>query len=140
MPPHSTQRRAARGRPPRPHQCRVQREGSGLLVTLFVVSIITVMLVSVYEMQMAQWAAVRNTGDYERALYLAGAAVHHSLAEIEKDSDWRDGIGATEHPAGSGQTYSATVTDSAGGIVVITGSGTVGAITRKLQVTIDPGD
>ena len=109
-------------------------------MVLFVVSIITVMVVSVYEMQLAQWAAVRNTADYERALYLAGAAVHHALAEIEDDADWREGIASTEHPSGSGQTYSATVVDNAGGMVVITGSGTAGEVTRKLQVTIDPGD
>ena len=109
-------------------------------MTIFVVSIITVLVVSVYEMQLAQWAAVRNTGDYERALYLAGAAVHHALAEIESDADWRDGIASTEYPAGSGQTYSATVVEIAGGMVVVTGSGTTGEVTRKLQVTIDPGD
>ena len=109
-------------------------------MVVFVVSIITVMVVSVYEMQLAQWAAVRNTADYERALYLAGAAVHHALAEIEDDADWRAGIASTEHPSGSGQTYSATVVDNAGGMVVITGSGTAGEVTRKLQVTIDPGD
>ena len=111
-----------------------------MLMALFVVSLITVMVVSVYEMQLARWAAVRNTSDYERALYLAGAAVHHAMAEIEQDTDWRDGISPTEFPAGSGQIYSATVVDTAGGMVVVTGTGTAGAVSRKLQVTIDPGD
>jgi type II secretory pathway component PulK len=109
-------------------------------MTLFVVSIITVMVVSVYELQLAQWAAVRNTSDYEKALYLAGAAVHHALAEIEDDADWRAGIASTEYPSGSGQTYSATVVDDTSGMVVITASGTANDVTRKLQVTIDPGD
>lgn len=138
MQPDISQLRATRGRPAQ--RLRPRRDGAGLLMALFVVSIITVMVVSVYEMQLAQWAVVRNTSDYERALYLAGAAVHHALAEIENDPDWRDGVASTEYPAGSGQTYSATLADTAGGMVVVTGSGTTGEVTRKLQVTIDPGD
>lgn len=135
---NSTPQRSRRHEPHRPP--RRERGGAGLLVTLAVVSLITVMVVSVYDLQLARWAAVRNTSDYERALYLAGAAVHHAMAELEQDADWRDGVLVTEFPAGSGQTYTATVVDTAGGMVVVTGTGTAGDVSRKLQVTIDPGD
>jgi len=110
-----------------------------LLLCLFVMVLTSVLLVGLLGTATSQLTAVRNTADYERALYLAGAAVHHALAEIEADPSWRGDISSTEFPAGSGNTYTASAVDGAGNTVVITGSGTAGSVTRKLEVTIDPG-
>jgi membrane-associated protease RseP (regulator of RpoE activity) len=80
--------------------------------------------------------AVRNTTDYEVALYLAGAAVHHALAEVEQNPTWTTGIPATEFPAGSGRTYSATIAAGLDNTIIVTGVGTAGATTRRLEVTV----
>ena len=113
------------------------RSGAALLVCIFVVTLTTMLVMSMLEIQTTETAALRNTADYERALYLAGAAAHHALAELEADSSWRDGISLTEYPAGSGFTYSATILDGAPGQVVISGFGTAGAVTRKVDVTVE---
>jgi hypothetical protein len=84
----------------------------------------------------SQMAARRNTVDYERALYLAGAGAHAALAELEADSSWLTGISSTSFGGG---TYSATVTDQGNGTRLVTGTGVSGSVTRKVQVTIQFG-
>ena len=117
----------------------IQRRGMSLLVCLFVIGITSILLVGILQTAMVQMSAVRNTADYDRALYLAGAAVHQALAEIEADQSWLGTISSTELPAGSGNTYSATTSSGTGSTVVITGVGNTATVTRNLQVTILPG-
>lgn len=107
-----------------------------LLVCLFVVGVTSALLVGILNTCTVQYSAVRNSTDYEAALYLAGAAVHHALAELEQDANWMTGIPATEFPAGSGRTYSATIVPGTGSTVIITGIGTAGTTTRRLEVTV----
>ena len=90
-------------------------------------------------MQNTRMAAVRNTAAYEQALYLAGAAAHHALAELEADSSWRTGLTDIEFPPSSGNTYSATITDDAPTGVIIDASGTADGITRKVQLSVSVG-
>ena len=108
-----------------------------LLVCLFVMLISSLILVGMLDTARSQMAAVRNTADYERALYLAGAGVHHALAEIEADVDWRDGVANVEFPSGSGNTYTATAADGEDDTIVVTSVGVAGSVTRKLQVTVE---
>ncbi len=115
------------------------RAGMALLVCLFVVSVTSALLVGVLETCVTQYTAVRNTTDYDAAQYLAGAAIHHALAEIETDATWTAGIGSTEFPLGSGRTYSASVAPGVGGTVIVTGVGTAGSTTRRLEVTVSLG-
>ena len=116
---------------------RSSRRGAALLVCIFVMAMTAAVVIAVLDTQMIQMTALRHTIDYERALYLAGAGVHAALAELEADSTWRTGIASTEFPAGSGATYSATVADDGSGMVIITGMGVAGGVTRKLQVTVE---
>lgn len=126
-----------------PHACHVRptpRRGGALLVALFVMMMSTLVIISIFEIQMLAATAARNTGDYERAGYLAGAAAHHACAELEANAAWRTGIPATEFPVGSGNSYSATVVDgSTANEAVITAAGTAGSVTRTIQVTVDNG-
>ncbi len=113
------------------------RRGAALLVSIFVMCMTTLIAVAVLESERTQLTALRHTISYERALYLAGAGVHHALAELEVDTAWRTGVPSTEFPVGSGSTYSATVVDGVGGEVIITGIGVSGGVTRKVQVTVE---
>jgi type II secretory pathway component PulK len=115
------------------------RQGTLLLVCLFVMAMTTALLMAVLDTQTLQMSAVRNTGDYDKALYLAGAGVNHALAMLESDNTWRTGISSTQFPTGSGNTYSAMAVDGTGGAVVVTGTGTAGTITRKVQITMTFG-
>jgi len=93
-------------------------------------------VVSMLDAEMLRLTALRNASNYDRALYLAGAAVHHALAELEADPTWRTGVSSSDFPAGSGGAYTASVADSATNTVVITADGTSGGVTRKLTVTV----
>jgi type II secretory pathway component PulK len=118
---------------------RPARDGAAILVCIFVVMVMSVMVISALKMQTSRMAAVRNTTAYEQSLYLAGAAAHHALAELEADSSWRDGLTNIEFPPASGNTYSATVTDAVPSGVTIDASGTADGITRKVQLTVSVG-
>ena len=107
-----------------------------MLVCLFVVTISAALIIGMWDRQTYQMTALRNTVYYEQATYLAGAAVHHALAELEANPSWRDGIPATEFPVGSGNTYAATVVDGPSNTVIVTGTGTAAGITRTLEVTV----
>lgn len=111
--------------------------GAALLVCLFVVTLTTLLVVSVLEIETMQMTASRNTVYHEQALALAGAAVHHVFAELELNPAWRVGVQNVEYPVGSGNTYSATVVDGATGQVQITATGTVASVTRRLLVTAE---
>lgn len=110
-----------------------------LLICVFVIGLSSLILIGMFKSSTAQLAALRNTAEYERALYLAGAAAHQALAELEQNANWSAGISPTEFPAGSGHTYSATIVDIGGGEVVITGVGVSGSVTRRIQVTVAAG-
>lgn len=113
------------------------RRATALLVCIFVMSITTLIVVSMIDTQTLQMKALRHTQEYERALYLAGAAVHHAMAQLEDDPMLAPpfDIGPIEFPAGSGNTYEAQVV-AAGADLVITGTGVSGNITRYVQVTV----
>ena len=113
--------------------CR-NRCGAALLMSLFVIMFVSVMLMNILDTELLQYSAYRNTTDYERALYLAGAAVHHATAELENDFTWRGTVTDGSYPADD--TYQATAADGVGNLVVITGVGIAGDVTRRLQVTV----
>jgi Tfp pilus assembly protein PilX len=116
-----------------------RRKAAALLTAMFVMVVTSTLIVTMLDTQTLQYAAMRNTIDWDRARYLAEAGVQHALAQLEADIDWRTGVSATEFPAGSGNTYSATVTDGPNGTVIVTATGTAGTITRHLQSTVKQG-
>ena len=118
---------------------RPPRRGAAIVVCIFVVLVMSIMVISALKMQTSRMASVRNTTAYEQALYLAGAAAHHALAELEADSSWRDGLTNIEFPSGSGNTYSVTISDDPPTGVTIDATGTADGITRKLQLSVSVG-
>jgi type II secretory pathway component PulK len=115
------------------HPSFAQR-GIALLLCLFVLSIITVWLVYMLDSATIYQSALRNTIEYEQALYLANAGVHHAVAELESAPAWRGTVTAGGYPAAG--SYSATAADgSASGTVDITSTGVAGEVTRRLLAT-----
>ena len=115
-----------------------RRRGAALLLCLFVIAALSMVIVAMLDNQTAQLAIVRNTADYERALYLAGAAVHDAMADLEADYSYRGTITDGAYPADD--TYQAVVADGAdAGTVTITATGVAGEVMRSLQVTVEQG-
>ncbi len=126
-------RRSSHSRTPR------RQQGMALLVCLFVVAVASALVVGILDTCAMQYGAARNSTDYEAAQYLAGAAVQHALAELEQDASWTTGLPATQFPMGSARTYSASVVPGAGSTVIVTGLGTAGTVTRRIEVTVSLG-
>jgi Tfp pilus assembly protein PilX len=106
-----------------------------LLVCLFVLSIVSVWVVNMFQSFTVYQSALRNTIEYEQALYLANAGVHHAVAELENDTTWRGTVSAGGYPASG--SYSATAVNGAiVGTVDVTAAGVSGAATRRVQATI----
>lgn len=115
------------------------RKGAALMFAIFVMTIASVLVVSMADTQMLRYAALRNTRDWDGARYLAESGLHHALSQLEADIDWRAGIPDTEFPAGSGETYAASVKDGADGTVEITAVGIAGSFKRTLRATVKHG-
>ena len=105
------------------------RSGVALLFSLFIVFVVTLMVVNVLDTETLQLSVVRNAGDYERAVYLANAGVHHVAALLEADPNWRGTVVDGAYPADD--TYSATAVDGAPNTVVVTSEGVAGDVTRR---------
>ncbi|HEX3599080.1 MAG TPA: hypothetical protein VHU84_02995 [Lacipirellulaceae bacterium] len=118
-------------------RCATRRRtpGIALLVCLFVLSIVSVWTVDMLESASVYQSALRNTIEYEQALYQANAGVHHVLAQLEADVTWRGTVSAGAYPASG--SYSATAVNGAiAGTVDVTSTGVAGATTRRLSSTI----
>ena len=106
-----------------------------LLLCLFVVFMVSSLILNVLYTEAIQFAVARNVHDYERALYLANAGIHHACAELEADDTWRGTVSDGSYP--SDNTYSATATDGTGIEVEITSTGVSGDVTRTVEATVE---
>ncbi len=112
-----------------------QRHGIALLVCLFVLSMVTVWTVDMLESASVYQSALRNTIEYEQALYQANAGVHHALAQLQASAAWRGTVTAGNYPASG--SYSATAANgAAAGTVDITSTGIVGGATRRVSSVV----
>ena len=112
-----------------------RRLGVALLMCLFVLSLVSVWVVSMFQSATVYQSALRNTIEYEQALYLANAGVHHAVAELENNVNWRGTVTTGGYPATG--SYSATAVNGAvAGTVDITSSGVSGSATRRLQAAV----
>ena len=102
---------------------------------MFILTMITLMVVNVLDTTTLELSALRNSMDYERALYLANAGVHHIAATIEADNNWRGTLTDGAYPADN--TYFAEAVDGANSTIIVTSSGVAGDVTRNLQATFE---
>jgi Tfp pilus assembly protein PilX len=118
-----------------PRWARRSRSGVALLICLVVLSIVTVWVVNILQSATVYQSALRNTIEYEQALYMANAGVHHAVAELENNISWRGTVTAGSYPASG--SYSATAVNGvAPGTVDITSTGVSGSATRRLLSTV----
>jgi Tfp pilus assembly protein PilX len=111
------------------------RRGAALVLCLFIIFVVTILVVNILDTETLELAALRNSIDYERALYLANAGVHHAAAELENLSTWRGTVSQGSYPAHD--TYTATAVDGANNTVVVTAKGVSGSIIRTVTATIE---
>jgi Tfp pilus assembly protein PilX len=132
----------------RPRRLRTKQRGAALLLALFVMMACSMIVISTLDTQTLQYTSLRNTMDYDRARYLAEAAVQHALANLEVDYaiedvtkynlDWRD------FPDENNQYRVALDVgpdgpDGPTGRVIISAEGRSGQFTRSLEITVKMG-
>lgn len=112
-----------------------------MILALFVMTACSTFVISIVDTETLQYSSLRNTIDWDRARYLAEAGIQHALAELEADITWRTGVANVQCPPGSGNVYSATVTNSpaGNGEIMVSATGTAGNVTRRLQTTVKQG-
>jgi len=113
---------------------RGSRSGAALLFCMFILFVVTLMVINVLNSQTLLLASLRNTIDYERALFLANAGIHQAVAELEADKTWRGTVTDGAYPADD--THSATAADGPNNTVTVTSSGVAGEVTRSVVATI----
>lgn len=111
------------------------RRGAALLFCLFLLSFVTLIVVHVFDTTTQDLSALRNTMDYERALYLANAGVHQVAALLHGNITWRGTVTDGSYPADN--TFTATAVNGPGSTVVVTASGVSGNITRTVQAILE---
>lgn len=112
-----------------------RRQGMALLLCLFVVFMVSSLVLSVVNTTVVQFAAARNVQDYERALYLANAGIHHACAEIEANASWRGTVTDGSFP--NDNSYSATASDAGGGVIELVSEGVAGDIRRTVEAHVE---
>lgn len=112
---------------------RRQRRGAALLVCLSIIFIVTLLVIHVYDTITLELSSVRNSIDYDRALYLANGGVHAVAAQLEQDPSWRGTLTDGAYPADD--TYSATAVSGSNGTAVVTSRGVSHSITRTITAT-----
>lgn len=109
-----------------------------LLMTLFLVFMVSTLVLNIVQTETLQLAATRNSIEYEQSLYLANAGIHDACAQLSGDPTWRgtvtDGVVPPASPASG---YSATAVDDGVGNVLITSTGYAGYGARTVQATIE---
>tara|TARA_R110002072_G_scaffold155657_2_gene306110 strand:+ start:172734 stop:173159 length:426 start_codon:yes stop_codon:yes gene_type:complete len=115
------------------------RRGAALLASMFVMSAVSMIVIGILQTETVQFAALRNTIDYDRARYLAEAGMNHALSTLETDISWRGTIRRTEFPANSGEYYTALAVDGPSGTVQVIGVGEAGSFSRTVQVNVKQG-
>jgi Tfp pilus assembly protein PilX len=111
------------------------RRGAALMITMFMIFLVTILVVNILDTETLEMAAVRNSIDHEKALYLANAGFHAALAELEAAPAWRGAVTSGSYP--SDDTYTATAVD-AGVMVTITARGASGGIIRTVTGVVEP--
>ena len=94
------------------------------------------MALNVYDSITVEMSALRNSLDYDRALYLANAGVHQCAAQLEASSSWRGTVTDGSYPADN--TYTATAVTGSSNTVVVTAIGVSGSISRTVVATLEP--
>jgi Tfp pilus assembly protein PilX len=111
------------------------RRGAALMISMFIIFIVTLLVVNILDTLTLELASVRNNNNYERALYLANAGVHAVAAQLETDATWRGTLTDGAYP--SDDAYQATAINGSIGQCVVTSRGVAGDVTRTVVATFE---
>lgn len=117
---------------------RYHRRSVALLISIFLMIIISSMVVLILDIEVTEMSITRNTIDLNKALYVADAGIQHSLGMLRANRTWRTGFPSpgVQFPPGSGNFYVVAIADGAGGEVIVTSTSSVRGLTKTIRATI----
>jgi hypothetical protein len=86
--------------------------GSVLLLVVFLISFTTLFAGTLLRTVASDLQIINNHKFTARALYVAEAGLEHGIAAVRGNPAWTGGTFNVEFPAGSGNTYSVSVTNN----------------------------
>lgn len=105
---------------------------------LFAVCMLSALVLNVLATETLQFAATRNTIEYEQALYQANAGVHQACLNLMTDASWRGTMNSgVLPPATTPAGYSVTAVDNGSGGVTVLSTGYAGAGRRTLSANVE---
>ena len=119
-------------RPYRPHK----RRGAVLLIVLFLMALTAPLVAMLLDTHTTQIRCVHNHIEGTAALYVAEAGVQDAIAELLANPSWRTGFVDKPFPADLGHTYTVTVADDGGEVVVTSTATTTGGYTKTVTVRL----
>lgn len=117
---------------------RYRKRGAALLISIFLMIIISSMVVIILDIEVTEMSITRNMINMNKALYVADAGVQHSLGMLRADRTWRTGFPSpgVEFPPGSGHNYIVVIADGVSGEVIVTSTSSVRGLTKTVRATI----
>ena len=71
---------------------RYLKRGAALLISIFLMIIISSMVVIILDIEVTEMSITRNMINLNKALYVADAGIQHSLGMLRADRTWRTGF------------------------------------------------
>jgi len=109
-----------------------------LLITIYMMIIVSSLVILSLSAVTTEMSITRNRLRLARALYTADAGIEHALAMMRADRTWRVGFPSPgiQYPPGSGNGYVVSVSDGAGGELIVTSTGTFADLSKTVRATI----
>ncbi len=105
--------------------------GSAMIVTVFVISLLSILVVAILEIASVDVQIMQNHVNSVESLMMANAGLNDGIAELSLDSEWDEGF--TNKPFNGG-TYSVTMKSDE---ISVAGTTSKGVTTRiEVDVTI----
>jgi len=116
-------------------EIRVKNNGSALLITIFVVALLSAITIGILQLNTEEIQLMRNQIRAAEALTTAEAGLNDAFAELRADSSWTTGF--ADEPFNDG-SYTVTVTGTLPNLAITsTGTSSQGFVARvEADVTV----
>ncbi len=114
-----------------------EQQGAALVVALMVMTLLALLTIGTVAMLTTNVQIADNHARELKASYIADAGVEDVIDRLRDDPTWDAGLLNVELPAGSGDTYTVNVDNSAYPSIIIAATGTAASFQRSLEVEVE---
>jgi len=115
---------------------RLINNGSVLLITIFVVALLSAITIGILQINTEEIQLMRNQIRAAEALTIAEAGLNHAFAEIREDDEWDEGFDDEPFAGGS---YEVDVDDDLPNLTIVSEGTTSQGFVAKVEADITVG-